>query len=185
MTSPALLSVILIASNFILFLLNRCLWSGKKIWLNSRWRSDDLLSLNSRGDLATSLLLSSNDRICSFNWIRGSKHCFLTNFSNFYPYFLFLVFLQHRYLLVSSHPSRLHGTPISLPVLIPFVLQIPHHTCAPMFLEHITRFLEVRRSWEPGTRISTSILSPFRLSFRRFLVWMSIGQLQIIPFLLV
>ncbi len=30
-----------------------------------------------------------------------------------------------------------------------------------MFLEHITRFLEVRCSWEPGTRISTGILSPF------------------------
>jgi hypothetical protein len=37
----------------------------------------------------------------------------------------------------------------------PFVLRIPRRTCAPMFLEHIKRFLEVSCSWEPGTRIST------------------------------
>ncbi len=184
MTSPALLSIVLIASDFILLSLNRRLWSRKTL-LNSRWQSDDLLLLNSRGDSAASLLLSSNNRICSFNWIRGSKHCILTNFSNFYRYFLFLEFLQHRYLLVSLHPSWLCGTPISHPVLIPCVLQIPRCTCTPMFLAHMTRFLKVRRSWEPGTRISTGILSPFRLSFRRFLMQMSVGRLQIIPFLLV
>jgi hypothetical protein len=48
--------------------------------LNSRRRFDDILSL------------SSNDRICSFHWMRGSKHCFLTSFSNLDRYFLFLVF---------------------------------------------------------------------------------------------
>ncbi len=185
MTSPALPSVVLIASNFVLLLLNCRLWSGEKISLNSCWQSDNLLSLNSLGELATSLLLSSNERICSFNWIRGSKHCFLTNFSNFCHYFLFLAFLQHRYLLVSLHPSWLRGTPISHPVLIPFVLQMPRRTCAPKFLAHIMYFLEVRCLWEPGTRISTGILSPFHLSFQRFLVRMSIGRSQIIPFLLV
>jgi hypothetical protein len=121
--------------------------------------------LNLRWQFGIILLLSSNDRICSFNWIRGSKHCFLTSFSNLYCYFLFLVFLQHCYLLVSSHLSRLRGTPIFHPILIPFVLWIPRFTCAPMFLAHITRFLEVRRSWEPGTKISTGILSPFHLFF--------------------
>jgi hypothetical protein len=45
----------------------------------------------------------------------------------------------------------------------PFVLQIPRCTCAPIFLAHITRFLEVRQLWEPGTRSSPDILSPFRL----------------------
>ncbi len=97
--------------------------------------------------------------VCSFIWIRGSKHSFLTSFSNFYYYFLFLVFLRHRYLLFSSHLSRLRRTLISYPVFIPFVLRIPRCTCPPMFLEHIIHFLEVRRSWEPGTRISTGILS--------------------------
>jgi hypothetical protein len=141
--------------------------------LNSRWQFGDIL------------LLSSNDRICSFDWIRGSKHCFLTSFSNFYRYFLFLVFLRHRYLLISSHLSRLHGSPISYPIFIPFVLRILHRTCAPVFLAHITRFLEVRCSREPGTRVSTGILSPFYLVFRRFLVRMSIGRSRIIPFLLI
>ncbi len=136
-------------------------------------------------DLATSLSLSSNDRICGFTWIRGSKHSFLTSFSNFYRCFLFLAFSRHCYLLVSLHPSWLRGTPISHPVLIPFVLQIPRCTCAPMFLAHITCFLEVRRSWKPGIRISTGILSPFRLSFQRFLMQMPTERSQIIPFLLV
>ncbi len=119
------------------------------------------MSPNSRWQFGNILLLSSNDRICSFNCIRGSTHCFITSFSNSYCYSHFLVFLQHRYLLVYLHLSWLHGTPISRPVFIPFVLQIPHHTCAPIFLAHITRLLKVKRLWEPGTRISTGILSPF------------------------
>jgi hypothetical protein len=141
--------------------------------------------LNSRWQFGNIILLSSNDRICSSNWIRGSKHCFLTCFSNFYCYFLFLVFLRHRYLLVSLHLSWLHGTLISYPVSIPFILRVLHCTCAPMFLAHITCFLEVRCSWEPGTRVSTSIFSPFRLFFRRFLVRTSVGRSRIIPFLLI
>jgi hypothetical protein len=107
--------------------------------LNSCWQFGDIL------------LLSSNNRICSFNWIRGSKYCFLTSFSNFYRYFLFLVFLRHRYLLVSLHLFWLRRTPVSYPLFIPFVLRILRPTCAPMFLAHVTRFLEVRHSWEPGT----------------------------------
>jgi hypothetical protein len=165
------------------------LWLGARrptaISLNSCWRSDNLMSLNSHWRFGDILLLSSNNRICSFNWIRGSKYCFLTSFSNFYCYFLFLVFLRHRYLLVSLHLSLLRGTPISYPVFIPFVLWILHCTCAPMFLAHITRFLEVRRSWESGTRVSTGILSPFCLFFWRFLVQTSVGRSSIIPFLLV
>ncbi len=131
--------------------------------LNSRWRSDNLMSLNSRWQFGNILLLSSNDRICSFNWTRGSKNCFLTIFSNLYRYFYFLVFSQNCYLLVSLHLSWLHGTPISHPIYIPFVLWITRRTCAPIFLVHITPFLEVRCSWEPDTRVSTGILSPFRL----------------------
>ncbi len=87
--SPALLSIILIASNIFLILLNHRFWSSKKISLNSCWQSDNLMSLNYIGNLATSLSLSSSDRVCSFIWIRGSKHCFLTSFSNFYCYFPF------------------------------------------------------------------------------------------------
>ncbi len=137
--------------------------------------------LNSGGQFGDILLLSSKDRFCSFNWNRGSKQCFLTSFSNLYLYFLFLVFSRHCYLLVSLLLSRLHGTPISYPVFIPFV-RLPRCTCAPIFLAHFMRFLEVRCLWEPGTRVTTGILSPFRLFFWRFLVQTSIGQLQIIPF---
>ncbi len=147
----------------LLILLNRCLWSGKQISLNSCGRSDDPMLLNSCWQFGDILLLSSNDMICSFNSIRGSNNCFLKKVSNSYCYFLLLVFLQHRYLLVSSHLSWLHWTQISYPVFIPFVLRIPRRTCAPIFLAHITRFLEVRPLWEPGTRISTGILFPFRL----------------------
>ncbi len=161
------------------------MWSSEQILLNSCWQSDDLMLLNSHWRFGNILLLSSNDRFCSFNWIRGSKHCFLTSFSNFYRYFLFLVFSQHCYLLVSSHLSRLRGSPISHPVLIPFVLQILRCTCSPIFLAHITCLLEVRRLWEPGTRISTGILSPFRPFLPKVSCGTSIRRLQIIPFLLI
>jgi hypothetical protein len=184
--SPVLLSIILIASNFAPNITKSLLGVRQTDiakFLLTIWRSN--VTKITFCNLATSLLLISNDRICSFIWIRGSKHSFLTSFSNFYCYFLFLVFSRRCYLLVSSHLSRLRWTPISYPVFIPFVLRIPRRTCAPMFLAHLTRFLKVRRSWEPGTRISTGILSPFCLSFRRFLVQMSIGRSQIIPFLLV
>jgi hypothetical protein len=121
------------------------------------------MSLNSCWQFGNIQLLSSNDRICSFNWIRGSKHCFLTSFSNLNCYILFLIFLRNRYLLVSLHLSRLCGNPISHPVFIPFGIQVPCRTCAPIFLAHITYFLKVRRLWEPGTRISTGFISPFHL----------------------
>jgi hypothetical protein len=38
--------------------------------------------LNAHWQFGNILLLSSNNRISSFYWIRGSKHCFLTSFSN-------------------------------------------------------------------------------------------------------
>jgi hypothetical protein len=186
MMSPASLSVILIASDFASNIAKSSLGvrqADVAEFLLTIWQSN--VAKFTFCALATSLLLSSNNRICSFIWIRGSKHSFLTSFSNFYRYFPFLVFLQRRYLLVSLHLSWLHGTPISYPIFIPFVLRILHRTCAPMILAHLTHFLKVRCLWESGTKISTSILSPFCLSFWRFLVQMSIGRLQIIPFLLV
>jgi hypothetical protein len=76
--------------------------------LNEHWQFGDIL------------LLSSNNRISSFYWIRGSKHCFLTSFSNLNCYFLFLVFSQNRYLRVSLHLSRLHGNPIPHPIFFTF-----------------------------------------------------------------
>ncbi len=115
------------------------------------WRFGDILSL------------SRNDRISSFYWIRGSKHCILTSFSYLNRYFLFLVFLRNCYLLVSFAFLGCAEIRFLIPFLIPLVLRVPHHTCTPIFLAHITCFLEARRSWEPGTRISTGFLSLFRL----------------------
>ncbi len=124
------------------------------------------MSLNALWWFGDILLLSSDDRISSFYWIRGSKHCFLTSFSNLNHYFLFLVFFHNRYLLVSSRLSWLHWNPIFHPGFIPLVLRVPRSTCTPIFLAHITRFLEARCLWEPVTRISTGFLSPFRLSLK-------------------
>jgi hypothetical protein len=106
--------------------------------LNACWRFGNIL------------LLSSNNRISSFYWIRGSKHCFFTSFSNLNHYFLFLVYLRNHYLLVSLGLSWLHG-------------RVPHCTRAPIFLAPMTCFLKARCLREPGTRISTDFLSPFHL----------------------
>ncbi len=94
-------------------------------------------------DLAWSLLLSSNNRISSFHLIRGSKLGFLTSFSYLNCYFLILVFSRSCYLLVSLRLSRLHGNPTSHPNFSYFWdSEILPHTCAPIFLAHITQFLE-------------------------------------------
>ncbi len=78
------------------------------------------MSKNTRWQFGNILLLSRNDRISSFSWIRGSKHCFLTSFSGHNCYFLFLVFLRNCYLLVYLCLSRLHGNPISHPLFYTF-----------------------------------------------------------------
>ncbi len=114
--------------------------------------------------MTSSLLLSSNDRISSFYWIRGSKHCFLTSFSYLNCYFFILVFLRNHYLLFCLRLSWLHGNLISRPIFsYLFYSGVLRCTCTPIFLAHITRFLKARRLWEPGTRISTGFTSPFHL----------------------
>ncbi len=114
--------------------------------LSSCWQFGDIL------------LLSSNNRSWSFNWIRGSKHCFLTSFYNLNHYILFLVFLNNCYLLVSSRLSWLHRNPISHPIFL-YLWFSEYH-----IVPHMTRFLEARCPWEPDTRISPGFLSPFHLS---------------------
>jgi hypothetical protein len=124
------------------------------------WTSVNLIA----SDLAPYLLLSSNDRVSSFDWIRGSKHFFLTSFSNLNCYFLFLVFLRNPFLLVSLRLSWLHGNLISCPDFSHhWESKVLRHTRAPIFRAHITHFSKARRLREPGTRISTGFLSPFRL----------------------
>ncbi len=115
--------------------------------------------------LASFLLLSSHDRVSSFYWIRGSKHCFLTSFSYLNCYFLILVFLHKCYLLVSLCLSWLHGNPISWPNFsYLWHSKVVCCTCPPMFLAHIMRFLKARGSWEPDSRLTIGFLSHFHLT---------------------
>ncbi len=109
-------------------------------------------------------LLSSNNRVSSFYWIRGSKHCFLTSSSYLNCYFLLLIFLRNRYLLVSLSLSRLHENSIFCPIFS-FLCdsKLLCCTCAPISLAHITCFLKARCSQEPVIRISTGFVSPFYL----------------------
>ncbi len=115
-------------------------------------------------DLASFLLLSSNNRVCSFYWIIGSKHSFLTSFSYLNCYILILVFLCTCYLLVSLHLSWLHRNLISCPIFsYLWYSEVLRCTRPPILLAHITCFLKARCSGEPDTRISTNFLSPFHL----------------------
>ncbi len=125
------------------------------------WTSIILIASN----LASFLSLSSNDRVSSFYWIRGSKFCFLSSFSYLNCFSLILVFSRNCYLLFYLCNSWLQGNLISRPIfLYLWDSKVLRRTCAPIFLAHITRFLEARCSLEPGSRLTTGILSHTHLS---------------------
>jgi hypothetical protein len=92
---------------------------------------------------------------------RGSKLCFLKCFSYFSRYFHILVFLRNCYVLTflrpfsgaresdfSSHFLYL-GTPSW------YIIHSP-----PCFWHRTRGFLEARRSWEPGSRLTTGKFLP-------------------------
>ncbi len=119
-------------------------------------------------DLASFLSLSSNNRVSSFYWTRGSKLCFLTCFSYFSCYFLILVFLWTRYLLVYLHLSWLHGNLISCPIFsYLWHSEVVHCTCTPCFWHRLHGFLKARRSRESGSRLTTGFFPflPFAKGF--------------------
>ncbi len=152
--------------------------------LKIRWQSVDLLSLNARWQFGDILSLSSNDRICSFYWIRGSKHCFLTSFSNLHCYFLCQVLLHGCFLLVSLHVSWLHGNPISHPVFSYLWFSEYHVVHAPPYFWHTLCLFSKQDAC--GNLVQELVLAFFpRSAFRqRFLMQTSVGSSQIIPFLL-
>jgi hypothetical protein len=158
--------------------------SGNLVLLKICWQSDVFISLNAHWKFGDILLLSSNNRVSSFYLIRGSQHCFLTSCSYLNRYFLFLVFSHNCYLLVSLRLFWLHGNPISCPFFsYLWYSKVPRRMCTPIFLVHMKRFLKARCSLEPGIRISTSFLSPFRLLPKvshAYVHW----ALRSIPFLL-
>ncbi len=126
--------------------LNHCLQFGDFVSLKLCLRFGFLLSLNAHWQFGNILLLSSNNRISSFYWIRGSKHCFLTSCSYLNCNFCFLVFLRNRFLLVYLCLSWLHGNPISRPIFSHlWYSEVPRCTCIPIFLAHMMHFLEARR----------------------------------------
>ncbi len=134
--------------------------------------------------LANSYRLNRNKRGRSFYWTRGSKLCFLTCFSYLSCYFLIIVFLHNPYLLIILLLSWLHGNLISHPVSCTFGNPSWYIVHAPPYFWHRTRwFLKARHLWEPGSRLATSVFS-FLAFCQRFLMQMSIGRTQIIPFLL-
>jgi hypothetical protein len=122
------------------------------------------ITKNTLAILGTSYRLNINDRVSNFYKARGSKLCFLKCFSYFSCYFLILVFLQKLYSLISLCLSRLHKNLNSRPISHTFgtpsryVVHVP-----PCFWHRMHGFLKARRSWEPGSRLTTGDLSPFRL----------------------
>jgi hypothetical protein len=114
--------------------------------------------------MVTSYSLNRNNRVSSFYWTRGSKPYLLTCFSYFSCYFLILVFLRDCYLLISLRLSWLHRNPNSRPISRTFGTLSWYVVHVPPYFWHRTRgFLEARRLWEPGSRLTTGEFSPFRL----------------------
>ncbi len=140
--------------------------------------------LNSCWQFGGILLLSSNDRICSFYWIRWSKHCFLACFSNLYCYFLCLVFLHGCYLLVSLHLSRLRGNPISHPNFSYLWFSEYHVVHAPRYFCHTLRVFLKQDARGNLVQELVPAFFPHSAFRQRFLMQMSIRSLQIIPLLL-
>ncbi len=138
--------------------------------LNACWQFGDIL------------LLSSNDRISSFYWIRGSKHCFLTSFSNLNHYFLFLVFLCNHYLLVSLHLSQLRGNLISHPLFLYLWFSKYHIVHAPPYFWHTWCVFSKQDTC--GNLVQELVPVSCSAFCWRFLMQMSVGQSQIIRFLL-
>jgi hypothetical protein len=192
MTSPALLNdryslgiLLLINDRWqlgVLLLVKDCWQLGNIVSINTRWPFGIHVSLNVCWQLGDNLLLNRNNRVISFCWTNWSKLCFLTSPSNFCCYFLILVLLQNCYLLFFC--AFLGCTGIQF--LVPFSCTFWHSkvvrcTCTPMFWHRMRGFLKGRHSREPGSRLTTGDLFPFRL-LPRFLVQMSVGQMQIIPY---
>ncbi len=138
--------------------------------LNSRWRFGDIL------------LLSRNNRISSFYWIRWSKHCFLTSFSNLNCYFLFLVFSRNCYLLVSLRLSRLRGNLISHPIFLYLWYSEYHVVHAPPYFWYT--WCVFSKQDTRGSLVQELVLVSRSAFCWRFLMQTSVGSLQIIPFLL-
>ncbi len=105
--------------------------------------------------LASSLLLSSNNRVSSFYWTRGSKLCFLTQLLLSYSrIFSKLLLTSFSAPFLAAQESDFLSC-----FLIPSHSEVLSRSCAPILLAHITHFLKARHSKWPGSRLTTSFLS--------------------------
>ncbi len=146
------------------------------------WLDDVMVTSSLLSDVrqASSLLLSSHNRVSIFCWTKERKLGFLTSFSYFSCYFFILSFLLSCYFLVSLRLSSLHKNQNSLSCfLIPWALwgsALYMHPQVSLFL------LE----WDfCATLVVDSVPGcfPILTLCQRFLVQMSIGRSQIILFL--
>jgi hypothetical protein len=144
------------------------------------WTSVILIASNS----ASFLLLSSNNRVHSFYWIREIKHSFITSFSYLNHYFLILVFLGTCYLLVSLRLSWLHRNPISNPVSHTLSTSRYYAIHAPLYFWQPSHVFPKQDTHKSLVLESVPTFFPHSAFCQRFLMQMSIGRLQIIPFLL-
>jgi hypothetical protein len=142
------------------------------------------MSLNAHRQFGNILLLSSGDRISSLYWIRGSNFCFVTGFSNLNHYFLFLVFLQNCFLLVSSRLSRLRGNPISHPIFLHLWFSKYNVVYAPQYFWHTSCIFSKQDACGNLVQELVPVFFPRSAFCQRFLMQTSVGQSPIIPFFL-
>jgi hypothetical protein len=146
----------------VILLLSLCGQFGNTVLLNERWRfGDTLITKHTLAILGTSYGLNRNDRVSSFYKTRGSKLCFLTCFSYFSRYFLILAFLKHCYFFASfsaAWESNFLSHFCTIGTLSWYLIHAP-----PCFWHRMCGFLKARRSWEPGSRLTTGEFSPFHL----------------------
>jgi hypothetical protein len=142
------------------------------------------MSLNARWQFGDTLLLISNNRISSFCCIRGSKHCFLTSFSHLNCYFLFLVFLHNRYLLVSLRHSCCMGIQFLAPFSHTSGTPKYYAVCAPPYSWDISCIFLKQDACGNLVLELVSVFFPRSTFCQRFLMQTSVGQSQIMPFLL-
>ncbi len=138
--------------------------------LNARWLFGDIL------------LLSRNNRISSFYWIRGSKNCFLTSFSNLYCFFLFLVFFAEALLTSFFAPFLAARESIFSSHFLYLWFSKYHLVHAPPYFWHTWRvfFKQDAR----GNLVQELVPVSHSAFCQRLLMLMSIGSSRIIPFLL-
>ncbi len=147
----------------VIFLLSLRGQYGNTVSLNIHWQfGNTLIAKHTLAILGTSYCLNRSNRVSSFYKTRGSKLCFLTCFSYFSCYFLILVFFQNRYFFVSfsaAWESNILSCFCTIGTLSWYVVHAP-----PCFWHRMCGFLKARRSWEPGSRLTTGEFSPFHLS---------------------